>query len=137
MDLGPTFCLAGFSMGGEVMWSCLKYIPHRLSGVAILSPVGNYWWAGFPANVSREAWNVQVPQDKWAVRMAHHTPWLTYWWNTQMLFPASSVISFNPAIMSREDMAVLPQVRLQGALRCKHVSDRSMMMHTNTMLLSL
>jgi pimeloyl-ACP methyl ester carboxylesterase len=23
------FHLIGFSMGGEIMWSCLKYIPHR------------------------------------------------------------------------------------------------------------
>jgi pimeloyl-ACP methyl ester carboxylesterase len=29
LELGPKFYLAGFSMGGEIMWSCLKYIPHR------------------------------------------------------------------------------------------------------------
>jgi len=80
----------------------------RLSGVAILGPVGNFWWSGLPANVSMEAWNVQVAQDKWAVGVAHHAPWLTYWWNTQKLFPASSVIAFNPAIMSRADMAIIP-----------------------------
>jgi pimeloyl-ACP methyl ester carboxylesterase len=28
-ELGPKFYLTGFSMGGEIMWSCLKYIPHR------------------------------------------------------------------------------------------------------------
>jgi hypothetical protein len=26
---GPKFHLIGFSVGGEIMWSCLKYIPHR------------------------------------------------------------------------------------------------------------
>uniref|UniRef100_A0A0A9F6S7 AB hydrolase-1 domain-containing protein n=1 Tax=Arundo donax TaxID=35708 RepID=A0A0A9F6S7_ARUDO len=109
LELGPKFYLTGFSMGGEIMWSCLKYIPHRLSGVAILGPVGNYWWSGYPANVSRDAWYVQIPQDQWAVRVAHHAPWLTYWWNTQKLFPASSVIAFNPAILSREDMAIVPK----------------------------
>ncbi|KAL5665538.1 hypothetical protein ACJX0J_025646, partial [Zea mays] len=108
MELGDRFYLAGFSMGGEIMWSCLKYIPHRLSGVAILGPVGNFWWSGLPANVSLEAWNVQVAQDKWAVGVAHHAPWLTYWWNTQKLFPASSVIAFNPAIMSPADMELIP-----------------------------
>jgi hypothetical protein len=82
---------------------------NRLSGVAILSPVGNYWWSGYPANVSWAAWNVQILQDQWAVRVAHYVPWLTYWWNTQKFFPASSVISFNPAILSREDMAVIPK----------------------------
>jgi len=129
MELGDRFYLAGFSMGGEIMWSCLKYIPHRLSGVAILGPVGNFWWSGLPANVSLEAWNVQVAQDKWAVGVAHHAPWLTYWWNTQKLFPASSVIAFNPAIMSRADMALIPsfayrthayQARQQGEHESLH-----------------
>lgn len=129
LELGPRFYLAGFSMGGQIMWGCLKYIPHRLAGVAILGPVANYWWSGLPANVSRDAWNVQAPQDKWAVRVAHHAPWLTYWWNTQKMFPGSSVIAFNPAIFSREDMAVAPklayrtyasQVRQQGQHESLH-----------------
>ncbi|CAL4969032.1 unnamed protein product [Urochloa decumbens] len=130
MELGPKFYLTGFSMGGNVMWSCLKYIPHRLAGVAILGPVANYWWSGYPANVSTEAWNVQVAQDKWAVGVAHHAPWLTYWWNTQKFFPGSSVISFNPAIMSREDMGLIQakfgyrtyahQVRQQGEYESLH-----------------
>ena len=29
LQLGPKFHLIGFSMGGEIMWSCLKHIPHR------------------------------------------------------------------------------------------------------------
>ena len=29
LQLGPRFHLMGFSMGGEIMWSCLKHIPHR------------------------------------------------------------------------------------------------------------
>jgi pimeloyl-ACP methyl ester carboxylesterase len=29
LDLGSKFYLTGFSMGGEIMWSCLKHIPHR------------------------------------------------------------------------------------------------------------
>jgi pimeloyl-ACP methyl ester carboxylesterase len=131
LELGHKFYLTGFSMGGEIMWSCLKHIPHRyhvqekifvsinkltmssyinrLSGVAILGPVGNYWWSGYPTNVSWAAWNVQIPQDQWAVRVAHHAPWLTYWWNTQNFFPASSVIAFNPSILSREDMTLIPK----------------------------
>jgi len=129
LQLGPRFYLIGYSMGGEMMWSCLKHIPHRLSGVSILGPVGNYWWSGYPSNVSWAAWYKQIPQDQWAVRVAHHVPWLTYWWNTQKLFPASSVISFNPAILSREDMAVVPklahrtyvgQVRQQGEHESLH-----------------
>ncbi|XP_044962680.1 uncharacterized protein LOC123415595 [Hordeum vulgare subsp. vulgare] len=99
LQLGPRFHLMGFSMGGEIMWSCLKHIPHRLSGVAILAPVGNYWWSGLPA----EVWYAQFPQDRVAVWIAHHLPWLTNWWNTQRLFPSSSVKARNPTIYSRED----------------------------------
>ncbi|XP_044968984.1 uncharacterized protein LOC123428977 [Hordeum vulgare subsp. vulgare] len=67
LQLGARFHLMGFSMGGEIMWSCLKHIPHRLSGVAILAPVGNYWWSGLPADVYEEAWYAQFPQDRIAV----------------------------------------------------------------------
>lgn len=29
LGLGHRFYVIGFSMGGQVLWSCLKYIPHR------------------------------------------------------------------------------------------------------------
>ncbi|KAI4994476.1 hypothetical protein ZWY2020_034117 [Hordeum vulgare] len=29
LQLGARFHLMGFFMGGEIMWSCLKHIPHR------------------------------------------------------------------------------------------------------------
>jgi len=29
LELGPKFYVIGFSMGGEIIWACLKYIPHR------------------------------------------------------------------------------------------------------------
>ncbi|XP_037417259.1 uncharacterized protein LOC119280538 [Triticum dicoccoides] len=103
LQLGPRFHLMGFSMGGEIMWSCLKHIPHRLAGVAILAPVGNYWWSGLPPDVYQEAWYVQFRQDRAAVWVAHHLPWLANWWNTQRLFPSSSVKARNPAIYSKED----------------------------------
>uniref|UniRef100_A0A0E0DDU8 AB hydrolase-1 domain-containing protein n=1 Tax=Oryza meridionalis TaxID=40149 RepID=A0A0E0DDU8_9ORYZ len=129
LQLGPKFYLMGFSMGGEIMWSCLKHISHRLAGVAILGPVGNYWWSGLPSNVSWHAWNQQLPQDKWAVWVSHHLPWLTYWWNSQKLFPASSVIAYNPALLSEEDKLIMPkfafrtympQIRQQGEYGCLH-----------------
>ena len=75
----------------------------RLAGVAILAPVGNFWWSGFPPDVVKEAWRVQFPQDQRAVWVAHHLPWLTHWWNTQKLFRGSSVKDGDPAILSKED----------------------------------
>ncbi|KAG0499938.1 hypothetical protein HPP92_000010 [Vanilla planifolia] len=55
VELGPKFHVIGFSLGGAYVWSCLKYIPHRLAGAAIIAPASNYWWSNFPANLSKEA----------------------------------------------------------------------------------
>lgn len=79
----------------------------RLAGAAILAPVANYWWHGFPPNVSKEAYNWQLPQDKWAVAVSHYAPWLTYWWNTQKWFPPSSVIAHRIDIFSALDKMLL------------------------------
>lgn len=29
LGFGPKFYVLGYSMGGQVVWGCLKYIPHR------------------------------------------------------------------------------------------------------------
>ncbi|CAA3016782.1 Alpha beta-Hydrolases superfamily [Olea europaea subsp. europaea] len=68
LGLGSKFYLVGFSMGGQLVWTCLKYIPHRLAGAALLTPVVNYWWPGLPSNLTKEAYDQQPPQDQWAVR---------------------------------------------------------------------
>lgn len=36
LELGSKFYVAGFSMGGQVIWSCLKYIPHRYAPFILL-----------------------------------------------------------------------------------------------------
>ncbi|KAL4605840.1 hypothetical protein ACB092_09G059100 [Castanea dentata] len=107
LGLGSKFYVIGFSMGGQVLWSCLKYIPHRLTGAGLLAPVINYWWPGFPENLSSEAYYQQLPQDQWAVRVAHYTPWLTHWWNTKKWFPASSIASLNLDILSSQDKELM------------------------------
>lgn len=78
-----------------------------MAGAGLLAPVVNYWWPGFPANLSKEAYYQQLPQDQWAVRVAHYIPWLTYWWNTQKWFPPSAVIAHRMDIFSRQDVEVL------------------------------
>ncbi|XP_010912273.1 uncharacterized protein [Elaeis guineensis] len=130
LELGSRFHVIGFSMGGEIVWTCLKYIPHRLAGAAMLGPVANYWWHGFPSNVSKEAYNWQLPQDKWAVAVSHYAPWLTYWWNTQKWFPASSVIAHRIDIFSAQDKMLLhkfesrepykAQIKQQGEFESLH-----------------
>lgn len=110
LGLGSKFYVIGFSMGGQLVWGCLKYIPHRLAGAALLAPVINYWWQGFPANLSTEAYFKQPPQDQWALRVAHNLPWLTYWWNTQKWFPSSSVVAKNVHIFSRQDLEIVSKI---------------------------
>ncbi|XP_030531774.1 uncharacterized protein LOC115741899 [Rhodamnia argentea] len=109
LGLGSKFYLIGFSMGGQIVWSCLKYIPHRLAGAALLAPSINYWWSGFPANMSSEAYNRLLQRDQWALRVAHYTPWLTYWWNTQKLFPCSSYAIRSTDVLSPTDKKIFAQ----------------------------
>ncbi|GMN39412.1 hypothetical protein TIFTF001_008643 [Ficus carica] len=106
LGLGPKFYITGFSMGGQVVWSTLKYIPHRLAGAALIAPVVNFWWTGFLANLS-EVYNQQYQRDQWSLRVAHYAPWLTYWWNTQKWFPYSSVVANSHDIFSRQDKEIL------------------------------
>ncbi|XP_050892131.1 uncharacterized protein LOC127097678 isoform X2 [Lathyrus oleraceus] len=90
LELGSKFYVMGFSMGGQAVWGCLKFIPHRLAGATLLTPGINYWWHGLPYNMSVKAYYEQLPRDQWALRVAHYVPWLTYWWFTQNWFPTSS-----------------------------------------------
>ncbi|CAK9169718.1 unnamed protein product [Ilex paraguariensis] len=108
LGLGSKFYVVGFSLGGQLIWTCLKYIPHRLAGASLLAPVVNYWWPGFPVNLSTEAYNQQPVQDQWTLRVAHYIPWLTYWWNTQKWFPSSSIAAQSPAVLSRQDRELIP-----------------------------
>ncbi|EXB88719.1 hypothetical protein L484_015409 [Morus notabilis] len=114
LGLGPKFYIVGFSMGGQVLWSTLKYIPHRLAGAVLLAPVVNYWWTGFPSNLSNEAYNQQFWNDQWFLRVAHHAPGLTYWWNTQKWFPYSSVVAQSHDVLSRQDKEIIKSPRRQS-----------------------
>ncbi|KAL1829409.1 hypothetical protein DCAR_0208748 [Daucus carota subsp. sativus] len=132
LGLGLKFYVIGYSMGGQLIWSCLKYIPHRLAGATLIAPVVNYWWPGIPSNLSSEAYYQQFPQDQWSLRVAHYIPWLTYWWNTQKWFPYITLIAQSPGILSRQDTELLTvfstaerkqyeaQVRQQGEYESLH-----------------
>ena len=83
---------------------------HRLAGATLLAPVINYWWPSFPANLSKEAYYQQFRQDQWTLRVVHYTPWLTYLWNTQMWFPASSVAEHSIDVLSLQDRELIPKL---------------------------
>ncbi|KAG0458909.1 hypothetical protein HPP92_022037 [Vanilla planifolia] len=92
LELGNRFFLIGFSLGGHAVWASIKYIPWRLAGAALLAPVINYRWPGFPTNLSRAAYKQQHVGDQWALRIAYYMPWLLHWWMTQPWLPTSTVI---------------------------------------------
>ncbi|KAI3983920.1 hypothetical protein MKX01_022787, partial [Papaver californicum] len=43
-----------------------------LAGATLVAPVINYWWPGFPGNLSIEAYEKQFLQDQWTLRVAHY-----------------------------------------------------------------
>ncbi|XP_062091793.1 uncharacterized protein LOC133797770 [Humulus lupulus] len=106
LGLGSKFYVLGNSMGGQAVWGCLKYIPHRLGGAGLMAPVINYRWPSLPAELSRECYYRQPKGDQWALRVAYYMPWLTYWWNTQTWLPFSTVISKSPINFSAQDLKI-------------------------------
>jgi hypothetical protein len=83
---------------------------YRLAEAALISPIVNYWWQGLPTNLLREAYKRELAQDQWAIRVAHYMPWLTYWWNTQKWFPASSAVAGNINSLSPQDLQIMSKV---------------------------
>ncbi|XVE96446.1 hypothetical protein REPUB_Repub02eG0222400 [Reevesia pubescens] len=124
LGLGSKFYVIGYSMGGQVIWSCLKYIPNRLAGATLLAPAVNYWWPNYPANISNEAFNQKSPQDQWVIRVAHYAPWLVYWWNTQKLFPASSVLAGNSDVFSSQDKVFMSQISARKNFASQQVTQQ-------------
>ncbi|CAN1176670.1 hypothetical protein LINPERHAP2_LOCUS32663 [Linum perenne] len=124
LGLGSKFYLIGYSLGGQLTWGCLKYIPHRLAGVTLLTPATNYWWSGFPSNLSSEALYNRPPSDYLSLSVAHHAPWLTYWWNTQEWFPVLGVISKSPHILSRQDKEIAAKIVAKGTNNNVHVRQQ-------------
>ncbi|XP_059317578.1 uncharacterized protein LOC132068114 [Lycium ferocissimum] len=115
LELGTKFYVMGLSLGGQLVWGCLKYIPERLAGAALLAPVVNFWWPGFPANLTKQAFDEQLLRDQWAYRVIHYAPWLVYWWNTQQWFPGFSVITGEHKL-SQQDLQIassLDEMQLQ------------------------
>uniref|UniRef100_A0A5B7A212 Alpha/beta-Hydrolases superfamily protein n=2 Tax=Davidia involucrata TaxID=16924 RepID=A0A5B7A212_DAVIN len=97
-------------MGAYPIWSCLKYIPHRLSGASLVVPFVNYWWRCFPTSLSKEGLMRLLPGDRWTFRVAHYTPWLFNLWMTQKWFPSLSIMAGNMAVFSRPDLEMLKKL---------------------------
>ncbi|XP_074289230.1 uncharacterized protein LOC141614381 [Silene latifolia] len=108
LQLGSKFYVIGISMGGYPAWSCIKYIPQRLAGVALVAPFVHYWWTGFPSDLYKKAFRkLPAVSDQWTFRVAHYAPWLLYWWMTQNLFTSLSFMSGGPSVFSQKDLEIL------------------------------
>ncbi|XP_002973599.2 uncharacterized protein LOC9642816 [Selaginella moellendorffii] len=88
LQLGQKFYVVGLSMGGYPCWACLKHIPHRLAGVAMMAPVVNYWWPSASKEISGEAFSSRPLGDKITLRIAHYAPWLMHTWSKQTFLPS-------------------------------------------------
>ncbi|KAJ7556911.1 hypothetical protein O6H91_05G104100 [Diphasiastrum complanatum] len=132
LDLGKRFYLVSNSIGGYSAWGCLKYLPHRLAGVAMVAPVTNFWWPGIPPKEAREAFQTQGAGDRMALRVSHYAPWLVYWWMNQKWFPTSSTVEGSPtreneldrSIRAKRAVEIDPLVKQeasqQGVFECMH-----------------
>ncbi|XP_010541285.1 PREDICTED: uncharacterized protein LOC104814791 [Tarenaya hassleriana] len=109
LEIGSKFYILGISLGAYPVYSCLKYIPHRLAGASLVVPFVNYWWNHVPRNILRGGFKRLVLQDQWAFRVAHYAPWLFYWWMTQKWFPSLSILTGNTDIFSHHDMEIIKQ----------------------------
>ncbi|KAL3597748.1 hypothetical protein D5086_009385 [Populus alba] len=110
LQIGSKFYVIGLSMGAYPVYGCLKYIPHRLSGASLVVPFVHYWWPSLPANISREGFQTLCTADQRTFQVAHHTPWLFYWWMTQKWFPSLSIMAGNMNLFSPPDMEIIKKL---------------------------
>ncbi|KAH6836777.1 alpha/beta-Hydrolases superfamily protein [Perilla frutescens var. hirtella] len=109
--LGPKFSLISISLGAHVAYACLKYIPHRLAGVALVVPLVNYWWRCFPATLSCSVWRRLPARDRWTFRVAHYAPWLLYWWMTRRWIPSMSSLGGRAEeVFSPSDLEIMEKL---------------------------
>jgi len=92
LGLGDRFHLVCSSLGSHAGWAAIRYIPHRLAGLAMMAPVINYRWRGLPRGLARQLYRKQTVGDQWSLRVAYYAPWLLHWWMSQSWLPTSTVI---------------------------------------------
>ncbi|CAL5352606.1 unnamed protein product [Camellia sinensis] len=105
LQLGSKFYVVGVSLGSYPTWSCLKRIPNRLAGVAMVVPMINYNWPSLPIDLTKGDYRKSLL--RWSLRVAHYTPGLLHWWLTQKMFRSSAVLDRNPAFFCPKDLEVL------------------------------
>ncbi|CAA6663726.1 unnamed protein product [Spirodela intermedia] len=107
LGLGRRFLVIGISMGGYSAWSCIKHIPHRLAGVALVVPAINYWWPSLPAELSKAAYRRLDRSDQRTFWIARHAPWLLYGYLNQKLVTPSKLIAGHPDVYCPQDKEII------------------------------
>ncbi|CAN0916776.1 hypothetical protein LINGRAHAP2_LOCUS29889 [Linum grandiflorum] len=108
LELGSKFYVIGVSMGSYPVWSCLKYIPDRLEGAALIVPVVNYKWTSLPRSLIKDDYRRRLVQlTYW---FSYYAPGLLHWWVTQKWLPSSSVLERNRMFFNPHDIEVLKKI---------------------------
>ncbi|KAJ4847111.1 hypothetical protein Tsubulata_043953 [Turnera subulata] len=108
LEIGPKFYVIGVSMGSYPIWSCIRHIPNRLAGAALIVPVVNYRWHSLPKKLIREDYRRKLVQ--WTLRFSKFAPGLLHWWCTQKWIPSTSVLEKNPTFFNTHDIEVLKRI---------------------------
>uniref|UniRef100_A0A6N2LN46 AB hydrolase-1 domain-containing protein n=1 Tax=Salix viminalis TaxID=40686 RepID=A0A6N2LN46_SALVM len=86
------------------------YVIGMLSGASLVVPFVHYWWPSLPANISKQGFQKLCTADQRTFQVAHHTPWLFYWWMTQKWFPSLSIMAGNMNLFSPPDMEIIKKL---------------------------
>ncbi|XP_009624396.1 uncharacterized protein [Nicotiana tomentosiformis] len=126
LQLGSRFYIIGVSLGCYPAWSCIKHIPARLAGVALVVPFVNYKWRTLPKDLTKDDYRKQL--CRWVIWITRYARGLLHWWLTQKLFPSASVLDGNPQFFCDKDLDALKntpgyQLFTQDGLKDRSVFD--------------
>ncbi|XP_002980854.2 uncharacterized protein LOC9657619 [Selaginella moellendorffii] len=126
LGLGSKFYVLSVSLGAHGAWGCIKYIPQRLAGVALVVPVVNYFWPSVSTPEGRAVFNKQPLGDRLFLSVSHYAPWLVYWWLTQKILPTSSTVNMNQADICPSDRAAQEETRESDAQERKEALQQGL-----------
>eukprot|EP00249_Psilotum_nudum_P011405 c23153_g1_i1 orf=192-1130(+) len=80
LNLGEKVWLLGFSMGGAFCWAAARYIPDRIAGIALWSPVGSYFWKGISKEERAAMLATYSATDRSLCSIANRLPFFVFRW---------------------------------------------------------
>ncbi|GAB2263102.1 hypothetical protein Droror1_Dr00004099 [Drosera rotundifolia] len=108
LRLGPKLYVIGLSMGNYPVWGCLKYIPHRFAGVALVVPVVNYWWPSLPHELCSSVFSKLDLAERLRLHILHRAPKLAWMLRSCLPWPTvHSMLKKNPRAFNESDMRIM------------------------------